>query len=452
MRDNKEKENKKENKNSEQKRQTADNARRVAIETLIKCESSGQYSNIALDNALKKSELSQSDKALASVLFYGVIERRITLDYYISKLSSRPINEIDTRTKETVRLGLYQLIYLDRVPAHAAINETVELCTAKTKGFVNAILRSYTREGKKIVFPDVSEGEAYYLSVKYSVGEKLAERFIKIFGIERCESIFASLHNTAGTTLRVNTLKISRDELCERLGGELTRYSGAGVRVSGKVASLYGFDEGLFFVQDEASQICTAALGAKEGECVIDTCSCPGSKSFGAAIDMNNKGRVYSFDLHANKLSLVESSAKRLGIDIIETEERDGRKPREELLGKADRVLCDVPCSGFGVLGKKPELRYKDPEASEALPDIQLAILKASALYVKKGGVLVYSTCTVLPEENEKNIERFLASRPDFELCGFEVGELCCPCGMITLLPDEHRTDGFFVAKMVKKI
>jgi 16S rRNA (cytosine967-C5)-methyltransferase len=249
----------------------------------------------------------------------------------------------------------------------------------------------------------------------------------------------------------VNTLKISRDELCERLGGERTRYSQTGVRVSGKIASLYGFDEGLFFVQDEASQICTAALGAKAGEFVIDTCSCPGSKSFGAAIDMKNEGKVYSFDLHANKLSLVESSAKRLGIDIIETEERDGRKPNEELSGKADKVLCDVPCSGFGVLGKKPELRYKDPEASEALPDIQLAILKASALYVKVGGVLVYSTCTVLPEENEKNIERFLASRPDFELCGFEVGALCCPQGMVTLLPDEHGTDGFFVAKMTRK-
>ena len=145
------------------------------------------------------------------------------------------------------------------------------------------------------------------------------------------------------------------------------------------------------------------------------------------------------------------SSAKRLGIDIIESEERDGRKPREELLGKADRVLCDVPCSGFGVLGKKPELRYKDPEASVALPDIQLAILKASALYVKAGGVLVYSTCTLLPEENEKNIERFLASHKEFELCPFSVGELNCREGMVTLLPDEHRTDGFFVAKMVRK-
>ena len=438
-------------KNSAQKRQAADNARRVALETLIKCGSSGQYSNIALDNALKKSELSDSDKALASILFYGVIERRITLDYYLSKLSSRPVNEIDERTKETLRLGLYQLIYLDRVPDHAAINETVGLCTSKTKGFVNAILRSYTREGKGISLPDVSEGEARYLSIKYSVGEKLAERFIKIFGIERCESIFSSLYDTAGTTLRVNTLKISRDELCEKLGGVKTRYSGTGVRTSGKVASLYGFDEGLFFVQDEASQICTAALGAKEGECVIDTCSCPGSKSFGAAIDMKNEGKVYSFDLHANKLSLVLSSAKRLGIDIIETEERDGRKPREELLGKADRVLCDVPCSGFGVLGKKPELRYKDPAASAALPDIQLAILKASALYVKAGGVLVYSTCTLLPEENEKNIERFLASHKEFELCPFSVGELNCREGMVTLLPDEHRTDGFFVAKMVRK-
>ena len=428
-----------------------DDPRRIALDTLIKCESSGQYSNIALDNALKKSKLEENDKALASALFYGVIERRITLDYYVSRLSSRPISEIDERTLGALRLGLYQLICLDRIPDHAAINETVALCTAKTKGFVNAVLRSYTRQKNSISLPDEKEGTSYALSVKYSVCEEIVKKFTEVFGKERCESILGAFGNISGTTLRTNTLKISRDELCEKVGGKRTSYAKTGIHASGKVASLYGFENGLFFVQDEASQICTAALGAREGETVIDTCSCPGSKSFGAAIDMNNKGKVYSFDLHANKLSLVSSSAKRLGIDIIETEERDGRKPREELIGKADRVICDVPCSGFGVLGKKPELRYKDPVTSAALPDIQYAILEASSTYLKAGGVLVYSTCTVLPEENEKNIERFLVSHKDFELCPFEAGDFRCPEGMVTLLPDEHGTDGFFVAKMIKK-
>jgi len=190
---------------------------------------------------------------------------------------------------------------------------------------------------------------------------------------------------------------------------------------------------------------------SKRGETVIDTCSCPGSKSFGIAIDMENEGELYSFDLHKNKLSLVESSAKRLGITIIRTEERDGRKPNEALWGKAHRVLCDVPCSGFGVMGKKPELRYKNPEDSAALPGIQYDILKNSAKYLSAGGTLVYSTCTILPEENEKNVERFLCEHPDFVLEPFVAGKLEVPSGMVTLLPDEYGTDGFFIAKLIKK-
>ena len=184
---------------------------------------------------------------------------------------------------------------------------------------------------------------------------------------------------------------------------------------------------------------------------VIDACSCPGSKSFGAAIDMENEGEVLSFDLHKNKLSLVSSGAERLGISIIKTDTADARRPIDRLKGSADRVLCDVPCSGFGVLAKKPELRYKDPAESAALPDIQLAILENCSEYVKEGGTLVYSTCTVLPEENEKNIERFLASHPNFELCPFEFGKIDCDGGLLSLYGDIHGTDGFFVAKMKKK-
>ena len=183
---------------------------------------------------------------------------------------------------------------------------------------------------------------------------------------------------------------------------------------------------------------------------MVDTCSCPGSKSFGIALDMKNEGELYSFDLHRNKLSLVTSSAKRLGIDIIKTEERDARNPREDLLGKVDRVLCDVPCSGFGVLKKKPELRYKDPKASAALPDIQYNILENSARYLKAGGVLVYSTCTIFPEENEDNVKKFLENHKEFALCPFEVGALRCDKGMLTFLPDEYGTDGFFIAKLIK--
>ena len=434
---------------NKQKSQKEQNSRQIALATLKKCEGSGQYSNIALDLALSKSRLEASDRALAAVLFYGVIERRITLDFFISRLSSRPLEQIDTDTLFILRLGIYQLRYLDRVPDHAAINETVALASAKTRGFVNAVLRSYTREKNNIELPGGNDAES--ISVRCSVGLPIVKRLCEIYGGERCESILSAFGKANGTTLRVNTLRVDREELLSAIHGDRTPLSPYGIRVTGQITELYGFEEGLFYVQDEASQLSAMALGAKKGETVIDVCSCPGSKSFGAAMDMENEGKIYSFDLHGTKLSLVVSSAKRLGINIIETEERDARKPREELLRCADRVICDVPCSGFGVLGKKPELRYKDPEASSALPEIQYAILERSAEYLKEGGALVYSTCTVLPEENEKNIEAFLSSHKDFELCPFEVGALCCKKGMITLLPDEHGTDGFFIAKLVKK-
>lgn len=424
------------------------NPRQLALNALKKCDRSGQYSNIALDNALQASGLSESDKRLAAVLFYGVIEKKLTLDYYISRLSNIPMDKLDDEAVYALRLGLYQLIYLDRVPDHAAINETVSLCTRKVRGFVNALLREYTRSGVSIELGAASDDPVHSLSLKYSVCRELVEKLCDIYGAERAESIISAFSYNGATTLRANTLKISRDELCELVGGKRGELSPYSVMVRGNISELEGYNEGLFYVQDEASQICAAALGAVAGDTVIDTCSCPGSKSFGIALDMKNEGRLYSFDLHKNKLSLVESSAKRLGIDIISTEARDARNPSEALFGKADRVLCDVPCSGFGVLGKKPELRYKSPKMSEGLPDIQYSILENSAKYLKKGGTLVYSTCTIFPEENERNIERFLHEHKEFRLQPFSVGGVNCLLGMLTLLPDTYKTDGFFIAKL----
>ncbi len=426
-------------------------ARQVAMSVLLKSEKTKQYSNIAVDNALADSKLEGADRALFSALVYGVTERRLTLDYYISRLSSRPLEKIDTEAMCAARMGLYQLIYMDRIPPHAAVNETVSLCSRRYSGFVNAILRSYMRLDAPIPLPDREAAPAEYLSVKYSVCPALTEKFISVFGVERTESLLSATLNTPKTTLRVNTLKISREALAGKIPeSELTELSPHGIRTSGNVRELYGFEDGLFFVQDEASQICVGALGAKRGDTVIDACSCPGSKSFGAAIDMENEGRIFSFDLHKNKLSLIVSGADRLRINIIKTDAADARQPIPELEGCADRVLCDVPCSGFGVLAKKPELRYKDPSESSSLPDIQLAILENCARYVRDGGTLVYSTCTVLPEENENNIKRFLAAHPEFTLCGFEFGGIRCESGLLPLYPDTHGTDGFFVAKMKK--
>ena len=404
-----------------------------------------------LDKALSDSGMSAEDKRLASILLYGVTERRITLDYQISRLSSRDIRELDLSVLTAVRMGLYQLIYMDRIPPHAAINETVELVSRKASGFVNAILRSFTRSSG-VCYPDPSEGMADYLSVRYSVCLPLCEKLISAYGEKRTESILSGFERIPDTTLSVNTLKISREDLASHIeDAEYTALSDTGLRVKGSVRELYGFSDGLFFVQDEASQLCVQALDAKEGETVLDICACPGSKSFGAAISMKNRGRVLSFDLHSKKLPLIVSGAERLGIDIISASECDGRRFIPELEAAADRVLCDVPCSGFGVLSKKPELRYKDPKESEALPDIQLAILENACRYVKVGGTLVYSTCTIFPEENEGNLKRFLDKHSEFRPIPFYVGENKIENGYITLLPDTHPTDGFFIAKLIKE-
>lgn len=425
-------------------------SRKLAFDLLVRAERSKQYSNIVLDNALGSCDLSDADKRLASSLFYGVTEKRISLDHIISKLSSRPLSELDLNVLTALRMGIYQLEFLDRIPPHAAINETVALVNRKSSGFVNAVLRAYTRQAP-IELPSADD-ICEYLSVRYSVCPSLAQRLVKDFGKELAEEILAGFDRIPDITVRVNTLKTSRQELMNKIPDSTpTANSPAGLHVKGSVRDLYGFDDGLFFVQDEASQICVEALGARDGETVFDICACPGSKSFGAAINMNNCGKVLSFDLHENKLSLVRSGAERLGVDIIQTKAHDGRRFIPELEAFADRVLCDVPCSGFGVLSKKPELRYKDPDESEALPQIQMDILENACRYVKPNGTLVYSTCTILPAENEKNIERFLSNHPDFSLCPWSVGNITATEGMMTFYPHVHKTDGFFVAKLIRK-
>ena len=426
------------------------NARALALEVLTRCESGG-YSNIALDTVIKRNDLTSSDRALMTALIYGVIERKITLDYIISSLSSIPNSKIEKDTRNILRMGLYQLIYMQKIPAHAALNETVSLANKRSKGFVNAILRSYQREGSKIAFPDKSD-KVKYLSVKYSVGESLIEELLKTYSFEDCNNIFNAFSQIAPITLRVNNLKATREEVFAELeNAQLTDFSPDGIVLqNAAVSELDCLKDGRVTVQDEASQICVRALGAQKGDTILDVCACPGSKSFGAAMTMENEGQILAFDIHENKLSLVEKGAERLGISIISTRTQDARKPIEELFGKADKIICDVPCSGFGVIGKKPEIRYKDVKESASLPKIQYDILENVQNYLRVGGTLLYSTCTILPDENENNIKKFLENHKNFELVPFFVGDLEVESGMITLLPHTHHTDGFFIAKLVK--
>ena len=419
------------------------NIRAIALSVLNKCTDAGQYSNIALDTALKRNPICAADRGLLTSLVYGTLEHLLTLDHFISALSSRPLDEIDTSTRNLLRMGLYQLAFLDRVPDHAAVNETVDLASKRTRGFVNAILRAFLRANKQIAFPDRERDPIPYLSVRYSFAPAICERFVAVFGFSRTEQLLASFCTPPPVTLRVNTLRTSRDALLTELtenGFDAipSAESAQGILLYGNapVPALPGFSDGRFFVQDEASQLCVEALDARPGMTAIDVCACPGSKSFG----MENRGRLLSCDLHQNKLSLVKSGAERLGISIIETVARDAREPNPDWIGAFDRVLCDVPCSGFGVFAKKPELRYKNPAESAGLPEIQFAILCNASAFLRSGGVLVYSTCTLLPEENEKNVARFLQAHPDFTLLRER-----------TLTPDVDDTDGFYFAVLQKR-
>lgn len=432
------------------------NAREAALSTLLKTSQSRGYSNIELDTAIKKFGLCGVERSFFTALFYGVIERKITLDYYISALSSRSIDEIDIKVLTILEMGIYQLNFMDKVPESAAVNESVKLCerfyAPKNSGaFVNAILRSFIRQKDTISLPDKSKNEIKYLSVAYSVPEWICKLWKDEFGT-RCEHLLASLSHSPRMTLRANTLKISAEELaknlCEKgIPAKVTPIAPNGVKLESTISTEeLGLTDGEFIVQDEASQICIEALGAKDGDTVIDCCACPGGKTVSAAMNMNNKGEIYAFDLHKNKLGLITKTAERLGISIIKTDVQNGAMARDDM-PCADKIICDVPCSGLGVISKKPDIRYKTKADVEHLPALQLSILSTNAKYLKHGGDMIYSTCTLRRAENEDVVNAFLKENPEFSLSPFSVGELNSN-GMCVLLPQVHKTDGFFIAKL----
>ena len=427
----------------------AASARALALELLLRTEAAGQYANLSLDAALsREAQLSPADRALVTTLFYGVIEHRITLDAVIHALSSIPPSSIERRVRMILREAIFQLRWLDRIPDHAAINEAVSLTPRRSKGYVNAVLRSFCRRGKELCLPDREADTVAYLSVRYSILPALAERFCSIFGVTRAEAILEAFSHPPRVTVRVNTQRHTREEFLTRVAGaEPTVLAPFGVHLPENAPLHTLLSEGLCFVQDEASQLCVAALAPTEGGRVLDLCAAPGSKSFGAALTMCDRGEVHSYDLHANKISLIEKGAMRLGLHSIRAAAADARAASPETVGVFDFVLADVPCSGYGVIGKKPDIRYKPVEQAAGLIPVQSEILDAAASCVAAGGTLVYSTCTLLPEENKEQVRAFLARHADFSLVPFEIGTLASD-GMLTLTPDRFQTDGFFIAKL----
>ena len=426
------------------------NLRRLALSLLCEYEELGKYVNLSLSSH-KTDGLSREERSFLAALVYTAVEHKLTYDYYISALSGRSMEKIDKTTKNILRLGLCQLLDMKGVPPFAAINETVSLARGVgERSFVNGILRAADRQRDNLPLP--SGTGARHLSVKYSFPVWIVRRFTEIFGSEGAEELLKKFNTVPPTDLTVNTNKISREDFVKKLTGlgykaELSEFSPLTVRVSGSVvpSELIGYTEGEFFVQDTASAIAALTLGARPGDRVIDVCAAPGGKSFAAAITMQGKGDVTAFDIHESKLSLIESGAKRLGLSV-KTGTQDARSPRRELFGTADRVICDALCSGLGVLWKKPDLRYKSEESVRELPALQYEILTASSQYLKVGGRMIYSTCTLLPEENGGVFDRFLKENKNFKPVDFSLGDLKSEGGRITLYPHIHGTDGFFVS------
>jgi 16S rRNA (cytosine967-C5)-methyltransferase len=348
-----------------------------------------------------------------------------------------------------------QIIDMNSIPDFAAVNETVKLARHNgERAFINAVLRETVRVKDSLPYPDRAKSEMRYLSVRYSIPLGTVKLLSSLVG-EDTERLLRAFAEKSALSLTVNTRRVTREELISRfseLGAHPSRFSPNGIELDRSVppTALKGFAEGDFFVQDEASRVEAMALDAREGDVVVDVCAAPGGKTLAAAITVGDTGKVYSFDLHASKLSLIEDSVKRLGLSSVIVAERDATHPDESLFGMADRVICDVPCSGLGVIGKKPDLRYKEISCSEELVPIQSEILRCSAKYLKVGGIIVYSTCTLNPAENEGVVSTFLSENPEFSLVPF------CPDGMsasdvgLTLLPHEHGTDGFYIAKLRK--
>ena len=431
------------------------NARFTAAKLLLKMDSGAAYSNILLDSALSEQGISERDKAFAAALFYGVTERKMTLDYIIAQNSRIPFEKIEKETATVLRIGLYQLLYMPSVPESAAVNESVKLCKKlklfSSEGFVNGILRNFLRKNKAVNYVGLSDEER--LSIEYSCPLWLAKKWKNEYGEENATKALEASLGAPPLYARVNTIKTTDEELVEilkkegvlaeknpRLGGCIK------LNKAGDIEQLKSFRDGLFHIQDVSSQLCCLTLRPIVNETVIDVCAAPGGKSFTMAELMGNNGKVLSLDLYDARTNLIADGAKRLGLRIVEARQNNAVH-FDETLPKADRVLCDVPCSGLGVIRRKPEIKYKSENEFDELPTLQRAILEVSSQYVKVGGTLVYSTCTLSRRENDDVAQDFAQSHPEFspivQPISYDGAE---NSPMRTFFPDKDGGDGFFTA------
>lgn len=431
-------------------------ARTTALCALIATRRQGAWSDGILKEYVQRDRLERRDAALAATLTYGVMQNRMLLDHYLEQVVSGGLSRLQPAMLDILRLGAYQILLLDKIPDSAAVNEAVEqtkrYVNQKAAGMTNGALRALSRKKESLEAPKD-------FATKYSHPQALVDLLTDSVGRDQIESFLRADNEPAPTCLQINPLLSDPDEVERALTEQEILFRKHPwlpgcylVTGTGNLARLELFTSGKVYVQDASAKLAAMAAGVQPGMRVLDTCAAPGGKSFALAMEMKNEGSVTSCDIHAHKISLIEKGAERLGISIITAREADASKFQEEFKDGFDVVVADIPCSGLGVIRKKPDIRYKDLAPTERLPAVQAAILENVSRYVRPGGALLYSTCTVLRRENEDVANAFLARHPAFHLEAFTVpdGLDGQNGGMLTLYPHVHEADGFFICKLRK--
>jgi len=432
-------------------------ARGAAISALLTVQENEGYSNIVIDKAIRRFALSPADSALSSAIFYGVLEKKLTLDFYIEASLKNPGKKLEIVVQMILRAAVFQIYFLDRIPDNAIVNEAVEAVKEfgmpGFSGLVNAVLRGILRKRGELHLPNGDDAQS--LSIRYSIPVELIQLWERSYGNAVMLQILEAFSKQPAVYARVNTIKISRDDFIreELLPGTRTCEgfeAAATLTAGGNLTRTEPFLNGLFHIQDLSAQLICEVVSPKPHERILDCCAAPGGKAFTMAEMMENTGEIDAFDLYKGRVRLVRDGARRLSISNIRCSMRDMTKPFDaDLL--YDKVLCDVPCSGYGVIARKPEIRYKPLKEQRTLSRLQYGILSNAAKHVKKGGQIIYSTCTLNPEENTAVAKAFLQSHSDFTPAGVSLPvklrrSIEEDAHMLTVMPYMMESDGFFAA------
>ncbi|MDK2563124.1 16S rRNA (cytosine(967)-C(5))-methyltransferase RsmB [Romboutsia sedimentorum] len=438
------------------------NAREIAFKVLSDIEKNKNYSNMSINKHFKELEIKDQDRGFTTELIYGVIENRNYLDYVMNKLSKMKAEKMQMHVRIFLEMGIYQILFLDSVSDYAAVNETVNLVNGfdkKSSGFVNAILRNVIRQKETIAKVDITDN-IMYLSTKYSYKPWMIKNWVEKFGQEFTEDLLDANNEKPSIYIRVNTLKTTREELMSKLSDmNIKCFKISTLEEAIRVENLKNiennklFKDGLFTVQDISSMIVGKIVNPKENSRVLDICSAPGGKTTHLATIMNNTGHIVSRDIFEHKIKLINATANRLGLTNIEAQCFDASVLDNDNIDKFDYVLADVPCSGLGIIRRKPEIKYKEKADLKELPSIQSKILKNASKYVKIDGVLVYSTCTIQDVENIDIINAFLKENDNFKLVPIDAVNVDVDNqdkGYLKIYPHIHGMDGFFIAKLIR--